>query len=289
MTIVRDPRYAARKGRDFLTGLCTCATCEGNAQAALPAEYAIWCETNGRRLPDEVAERLAALSDAPDPAPSWAILGVDLGKRTDFSAVALLVPDGHGGYRYPSVNRLPLASGQAGTAHYRTQAGRLASATHRVLDRVGPVTVLVDATGVGQAVIEMVREQLPDDRRVTLIPVVITGGREATHKGGQWNVSKTALLDPLVAALEQEQVTFGDFPDRHIVRRELLAFKVKPSSVEAGPDRLEAEKQGDHDDTVVACALAMYAARRDQTAVMHAPVRTVPTRPIPGLYRRRIS
>ncbi|MFE5773697.1 hypothetical protein ACFQ7O_35685 [Streptomyces sp. NPDC056485] len=250
-----------------------------------PAAYAERCEAEGRPVPADVAARLAEPDDPADWRPGWAVLGVDLGKRTDHSAFALLVP-APVGWRFPSVTRMPLASG-AGERHYLTQSKRVAAAAAKVLADVGPVTILVDATGVGEAVIEMVAEALPVDSRVRLVSVVLTGGRGANHREDRWTVSKTALVDPMVAALEQGELTFGPFNDRDVVRRELLAYRVKASSVEAGADRLEAERQSDHDDTVVACAMAVYAARRPSGIRVLNPVHALPrpgTRA--GLYSR---
>lgn len=285
--IVIDHKERARKGRDFLTGRCACTTCEGHAMTYYPQAYAERCAAQGRPVPADVAARLDEPEDPQDWRPGWAVLGVDLGKRTDHSAFALLVPSPTG-WRFPSVTRMPLASG-AGERHYLTQSKRLAAAASRVLASVGPVTILVDATGVGDAVIEMVREALPVDPRVQLVAVVLTGGRGANHHEGRWTVSKTALVDPMVAALEQGELTFGAFPDRDIVRRELLAYRVKAASVEAGSDRLEAERQSDHDDTVVACAMAVYAARRPRGIRVLNPARALP-RPgaAAGLYNRSI-
>ncbi|WP_338909685.1 hypothetical protein [Streptomyces nigra] len=289
MTEVIDHRERQRKARDFLAGRCSCSTCEGHAVTYFPADYAAWCEERGRAVPAAVAELLAAPPDEVDLRPHWAVMGVDLGKRTDHSAVALLVPDSESRWRFPSVTRLPLASSAGAGGHYSGQAKRLAAAASRVLATVGPVLVVVDATGIGDAVVEMIGAELPDDRRVGLVSVVITGGRSAKHEATRWTVAKTALIDPMVAALEQGEVTFGAFNDAHVVRRELLAYRVKAASVEAGADRLEAERQSDHDDTVIACSLAVYAARRNQPMRVRAPLRNVPRSRASGLYRRRIT
>lgn len=277
----------ARKGRDFLAGRCDCSTCEAHAITYHPEAYADWCQASGLPVPDDVADRLTQPTGPVKPP--WAVLGVDLGKRTDHSAVALLLPD-RDGWRIPSVTRLPLTSGD-GTGHYLGQARRLAAAVTKVLAAVeGEVRVMVDATGVGDAVTEMVAAELPADSRVRLISVVLTGGRGATHRGSRFSVSKTALIGPMTAALEQGQLKFGQFRDVDVVRRELLAYRVRAASVEAGADRLEAARQSDHDDCVVAVAMAVYAARTHQPIRVVSPLRTVP-RPgrLTSLYSRRLG
>lgn len=231
--------------------------------------------------------------------PPWAVIGMDLGKRTDHSALALLVPDTRPGttarWLVPDVARLPLASGD-GHGHYTRQAQHLAAVVGDLLTTLpGPITVLYDSTGIGEAVGEMIADALPRDRRVRLVSVVITGGRSATPRGQRWTLSKTSLVDPLAAALEQGEVQFGPFEDRATVHRELVAYRVKPSSVEAGPDRLEAERQSDHDDTVIAVALCVYAARygdRNRITVQAPGARGLP-RARPGTfaaqYARRLG
>ncbi|MFE9098954.1 hypothetical protein [Streptomyces sp. NPDC007264] len=288
MSVIVNEREARRMGRDFLAGRCTCPTCERYARTYYPTAFAEWCEANDQPVPEDVAAVLAAEEPPLDAGPGLAVLGVDLGKRTDHSAVALLLP-GASGLFFHSVTRLPLATGAEAGGHYMTQARRLSAAVGKVLEKVGNVLVLVDATGIGDAVVEMVAAALPQDPRVQLVSVVITGGREAKHRMGRWTVAKTALIDPMVAALEQGEVTFGPFRDAAVVRRELLAYRVKASSVEAGPERLEAERQSDHDDCVIACALAVYAARNHRPMRVRAPMRTVPRAGAAGAYRRKLT
>lgn len=103
-----------------------------------------------------------------------------------------------------------------------------------------------------------------------------------------------ALTDPLVAALEQQEIRFGDFPHREATQRELLAYRVKPSSVSGGAERLEAEKDSDHDDLVIAVALATYAARleRQRPTAVRRPEQGQNIAGVSGiaaLYRRRLA
>lgn len=298
MAVVINQREQRRQARDWLAGRCTCSTCYRSAMAVDPVAVAERLAEQGQQVPEQVqqaidARRQQVVEQAAKWRPPWATIGVDLGKRTDHSAVALLTPvrpGEPGRFHIPSVTRLPLAVGE-GTGHYLGQAKRINAALERVMQVVtGPITVLVDATGVGDAVVEMVRLQLLSSSRVRLMEVTITGGQGATHRGNRWSVSKSSLIAQLTAALEQQEIRFGDFPHREATQRELLAYRVKPSSVSGGADRLEAEKDSDHDDLVIAAALAVYAVRHSQPAPSPARARNVTGESrIAALYRRRFT
>lgn len=300
MAVVINQREQQKQARKWLTGTCTCTTCCRSALAVDPAAVAERLADQGQQVPEQVqqavdARRRELAEQAAKWRPPWATIGVDLGKRTDHSAVALLTParpGEPGRWHIPSVTRLPRASGD-GTSHYLSQARRIGSAVDRVLQVVtGPITVLVDSTGVGEAVVELVARHLPESRRLRLVQVVLTGGRSANHHGTRWSVSKLALADPLVAALEQQEIRFGEFPHREATQRELLAYRVKPSSVSGGAERLEAEKDSDHDDLVIAVALATYAARLERPTAVRRPEQgrnVTGESGIAALYRRRLA
>lgn len=300
MAVVINQREQRRQARDWLAGRCTCTTCYRSALAVDPVAVAERLAEQGQQVPEQVqqaidARRQQVVEQAAEWRPPWATIGVDLGKRTDHSAVALLTPvrpGEPGRWRVPSVTRLPLASGE-GTSHYLSQARRIGAAVDRVLQVVaGSVTVLVDSTGVGEAVVELVAGHLPESRRLRLVQVVLTGGRSANHRGSRWSVSKLALIDPLTAALEQQEIRFGNFPHREATQRELLAYRVKPSSVAGGAERLEAEKDSDHDDLVIAVALATYAARLERPTAVRRPEQgrnVTGESGIAALYRRRLG
>jgi hypothetical protein len=133
------------------------------------------------------------------------------------------------------------------------------------------VELLVDKTGVGAAVTDLLKA-----RGLRFTPVTIHGGHRVTREGGAYNVPK----GDLVAALEVPFHTgalkvAGGLELWGVLREELQNFrrKVNPQTAHAS---YEHWREGDHDDLVLACALACWGAtaRRGQQALRH--VRNMP-------------
>jgi len=116
------------------------------------------------------------------------------------------------------------------------------------LRREGKCGLVVDATGVGMPVVDMLRAAKPD---CDLTAALITGGSEAHLTNGVWYVPKVELLAGVQAALETE--------DRRIARRmretgtlvqELMDVRVKVLG--SGVLRLGADGLGQRDELVLA-------------------------------------
>jgi hypothetical protein len=166
--------------------------------------------------------------------------GLDLARRGDYSALIRIEADGP---RRHVTHALRLER----TA-YAEQIGSLAPALGD-LDRLG-----VDATGVGDPVVEMIRAALP---QVTLVPVVITGGTVARlGDDGRWSVPKAALVGAIREAMGLGYLTVSpQAPGRDDLRSELAAFAATQSGRST---RIEAS--AGHDDLVLALAIALWAA-----------------------------
>lgn len=158
--------------------------------------------------------------------------GLDLAKRADYSALALLDARRR---QFVAALRLPHKD-------FREQLASILPA----LDQVKAVAV--DRGGVGDAAIEMLPPGLP------IIPVLITGGGSIVEKAGQVNAGKR----PLVELLLRAGVSVADrAPGREDLRAEMQAFAVKAGA--RGRLKMEA-RAGAHDDLVIAAALAVLAA-----------------------------
>jgi hypothetical protein len=121
--------------------------------------------------------------------------------------------------------------------------------------------LVVDKTGVGVAVVDMIREAgLPADVR----PYTITAG----FRPGDGTVPKLDLVASVQAALGQDRVRFApSLEHTPTLQAELKGFNAK-----ATPDRNEtfaAGREGEHDDLVLALALALWYGER------HAPLEDV--------------
>ena len=170
------------------------------------------------------------------------IVGADIGQAHDPTALAVgeLVERG---FHLRHLERLPLGT------PYPAIVERI-GATMKALP--APGVLVVDATGVGRPVLDMLRAAGLDP-----IAVSITGGRAVTFDGDMWRVPKRSLIRPLVAAFEagRLKVARGLRLGEALVR-ELRAFERRVNA--RGHDTYEGA--GEHDDLVIAVALACWWA-----------------------------
>jgi hypothetical protein len=196
-------------------------------------------------------------------------IGVDLGQKQDHTAVAVLEKVRTQFYerdpytadfltttecRVVKVERLPL-----GTAYpeiverVRTLALSASASGQRV-------PVVVDATGVGGVVVDLLRaRRLPGQ----MVPVTITGGDKVTPDGAGYRVPKRDLIVGLQVAFETRQLAMDPrLRGLDVLVSELMSMRVAVSA--SGHERFEAWREGSHDDLVLAVALAWWQmARRD--------------------------
>lgn len=165
-------------------------------------------------------------------------IGVDLGQRQDHTAIAIV--ERNETLLVRRVERVAL-----GTPYPRvvemiremTQEPRL----------FGKCTLVVDGTGVGAPVVDMLRDPNPG---CEVTAVTITGGeRESRHGWQRVSVPKRDLIAGMQLALEKGELRIaGRMKEAGSLVRELIAMRV-------GDDGEE------HDDLVIAVALACWRAR----------------------------
>jgi hypothetical protein len=207
----------------------------------------------------------------PAPYPNEFFLGLDLGQSSDYTALAVLErtllprPDsprereGHYGVRY-------LKRWQLGVSYsdiiedLRTLIQQLP---------LGMPDLIPDQTGVGQAVVEMLRRA---ELRACLRPVLITAGHQVLRgDDGSMHVPKKELASTLQVLLQQRRLKIANLPERDLLTRELLAFRVKITV--AGNETFEAWRERDHDDLVLAVALGAWAGERGEGILSKADIR----------------
>jgi hypothetical protein len=175
-------------------------------------------------------------------------VGLDLGKEADPSALAVVEQRGRDLHlrhleRYPLGTPYPVVVDKVDNL---LRDPRLAGAE-----------LVVDATGVGSAVTDMLRE-----RGLRFVPVTLTGGEREHHEGGSWQVPKTALVSALDVALSSGRLKAAEgLPLWPTMRDELLAFRRKIDERTAHVSYQHRTKAG-HGDLVIATALACWWARR---------------------------
>jgi hypothetical protein len=196
-------------------------------------------------------------------------IGLDLGQLTDYTAAAVvrrtlaLDPitgwaershSGHSLYRFDvlAIRRYPLGTPyHAIVAHVTTQLQRAEMGRNPRL--------VVDATGVGNAVVEMFRTALARLPSVECHAVTITAGRSWSVVAPRtYHVAKLELVGSIRAALESGRLKVpAQLEHAELLKRELADFRVKIS--EAGNELFSA-REGAHDDLVLSVCLPIWLA-----------------------------
>jgi hypothetical protein len=183
-------------------------------------------------------------------------LGLDLGQQQDHSAVAVLertwaLDPGDPKVLTRSYALRHLKRWQLGTS-YTTIVAELAELAGKPpLD--WPV-LGVDQTGVGGAVVGMLRAAALPAR---LRPVLITAGHAALlAEDGVFHVAKKELVSVLQVLLQSRRLKIAPLPERDLLLREFQTFRVKVTA--AANETFEAWRERDHDDLVLAVAIAAW-------------------------------
>ena len=185
------------------------------------------------------------------------VVGVDLGQVADPTAIAVaepVEPDIH----VRHLERLPL-----GTPYPRVAAhlGRLVRALP------GPADLVVDATGVGRPVVDLLRDQGLD-----VVAVTITSGKAVRRDGDAWRVPKAELVRALAVAVENGRLKIAQrLALASVLMGELRAFE---RTIGAG-GHTAFEGKGEHDDLVIAAALVAWWAGHVPAEGLTAPCRSL--------------
>ena len=177
------------------------------------------------------------------------ILGLDLGQAQDYTALAVLERNGSSKkdrkYQLRHLERLPLG----------TTYPDVVTHVKELMEKDplrGHVLLVVDATGVGLPVIDLLKQE-----GLRPIGITITGGTEATRVGGGYHVPKRDLVINLQVLFQSERLKAAEsLPLARTFVNELLGFKVKINI--RGHDSYEAWREGVHDDLVLAVSLAAW-------------------------------
>jgi hypothetical protein len=180
-------------------------------------------------------------------------IGLDLGQAADFTALAVLEcpPPGtaEGHYALRHLQRFPLGT------PYTAIVPAVAAMTQA--DALQNAPVVADQTGVGRAVVDMLQQSV-----AWVVPVTITGGHAVTRADyGSYHVPKKELVTALQVVMQARRLHIArGLPDARILVRELENFRVKITA--SAHETFEAWREGDHDDLVLAVALACWWAER---------------------------
>jgi hypothetical protein len=206
------------------------------------------------------------------------LIGLDLGQAQDYSALVIVerfIKEGEHDkegkptytplYHVRHIERFPLGT------RYTAVADRVKVVCTSEKLKDAPRTLLVDATGVGRAEVDLLRERLAGI--IYPMAVTITPGSQARFDEGVYYVPKRDLVGALQVLLQTDRLKVAeDLPEAVTLVKELQAFRIKITL--AGNDTYEAWREGDHDDTVLATAMACWWG---ETHELKAP-RAKPTR-----------
>lgn len=190
-------------------------------------------------------------------------MGLDLGQAQDYTALAVVerveVPtEEHD--RYGELKTV---------AHYHLrhlERFRLGTPYPAVVERVrelmrteilaGRTSLVVDATGVGAPVVDLLRQTCDAVNSIT-----ITGGDAVGRDGSDYRVPKRDLASTVQVLLQTGRLRIAPaLPEAETLMKELLNFRVKIT--QQGHDTYGVWRDGDHDDLVLAVALACWFAEQ---------------------------
>ena len=192
-------------------------------------------------------------------------VGLDLGQKRDFSAFCLVerrveMFDAKDPVTWNFLRR---------TRFHLRHLGRVPLGTPypEVVERMvtmmqspalrGRCELVVDATGVGGPVVDLLRAARLG---CPVVAVTITGGDAAVQVGTAWKVPKRDLILGLQVMFETGEVEIaGGIPETEKFVKELMGTQVKVSA--AGHDSYGSWRDGEHDDLVLAAALGCWRAK----------------------------
>ncbi len=118
------------------------------------------------------------------------------------------------------------------------------------------ITLLVDGTGVGVAVVEEIRKA-----GIDCIGITIHGGDVVNHEDDNYRVPKRELVARTQVLLEQKRLRIAEaLPLASVLTSEMENFKAKKATL-TGHDSYGAGadwREGNHDDLVLATAMACW-------------------------------
>jgi hypothetical protein len=124
----------------------------------------------------------------------------------------------------------------------------------REREEVSP-TLVVDATGVGRPVVDMLR-----DEGLSPVSIWITGGDSISKDGREYRVPKRELASTVQALLQAGRLKFAQrLPLRDVLTDELQKFRAK-INIDTGEASFEHWRERDTDDVVLALACALWHA-----------------------------
>jgi len=197
------------------------------------------------------------------------ILGLDLGQKSDPSALTVVEkqvqtetrvetsvsgPNRRGGTvterARPRHDLVHLDRFELGTPY--PEIVRQAAAVMAAPETGPDPTLVLDATGLGQPVVDQFHEE-----GLRPVEILFTGADEVTRDGRRYKVPKKDLATTVQALLGSDRLQIAEgLPLAGQLVTELKNFRVKIT--DSGRARFEHASESDHDDTVLSLAMATW-------------------------------
>ena len=177
--------------------------------------------------------------------------GLDLGQSKDYTALAILERHGEGDEAIFHARHLQRY--QLGTS-YPSIVTDVDKMLKRDPLRGHNLTLAIDGTGVGAAVVDMF---LGAKLTADICPIIITGGDTVTNDGLVWRVQKRDLVGIVQVCLQTSRLKIASsLAEASTLTNELQNFQVKIT--DSAHDIYGAWREGAHDDLVLAVAMALW-------------------------------
>ncbi|HOC41853.1 MAG TPA: hypothetical protein PKJ99_02455 [Thermoanaerobaculales bacterium] len=187
-------------------------------------------------------------------APRFTV-GVDLGQANDYTAAVVIESEWRGEFKPELEVRVRHLDRWRGVSYVEV-VDRLAEL--RAMPGLQDAALVVDATGVGRAVVDMIREA-----NLRPVPVSITSGENAhqDEESGHWRVPKKDLVSVIQSLLHRRRLLVArGLRLAETLLEELSNFEIRVSAV--GSVQYGTWRENAHDDLVLAVSLAAWWARR---------------------------
>ena len=200
------------------------------------------------------------------------IFGVDLGQARDYTAIVVL-------------ERFEELTGEAAKGRWTTavryeirhlERPSLGTPYPAIIGRLKELIaglpdyerlkIVVDRTGVGRPVVDLMRKE-----KLSVVPVTITAGSSGTGSVfSGYNVPKRELVSNLAIIFQAGRLKISRaLPEASQLVEELQKFKIKITP--AGNDTYESWREIDHDDLVVAAAMGAWYGEKKLPSILHPP------------------
>jgi hypothetical protein len=195
---------------------------------------------------------------------TWAartFIGVDLGQQREYTSIAVLdgwtVETGFDYFNWQKTTEERVAIRHLERMPIGTPYKRIADRLMEIKEelwREPPVAVVVDATGVGAAIVDVIKKR---GLGCQVQPITITAGDKAVREKGVWRVPKRDLIAELQVLLESKRLRVaGGIPEAEILLKEMREMRGKVRLT--GNEQVTEWREGANDDLVLAVALAYW-------------------------------